>query len=499
MLVKRVLSGAMSLAIAASAFASPAAGVFAQSRTQTNAPGTWGSAILIQNVGTATLTADQYSIDFYTSAGTGPTTLTPPTGADIAAGASKEFYIPNSTAVTLDPGQYSAVVNSAQPVKAVVNSSTDHATAAPWSAFSYEGIDSADAKTKLYFPGFYKNYYGFQSELVIQNTGTIAATVQATFYNGHTGAVVGPIQLGSIAAYAAVTFSGNDALFPNTSLPSGTADSIWSVVVESTNGVNLAGVSNIWTESVSDAGVSSYNASGTGNQKLYAGAIYNQYYGFVSSLTLQNVSATEVANGTIRYSNGITQSFTIPSNRVKEVFVPNVPNIGTKDTDKLLAAEITATSGSLVGLVNIQRKAAGSLTTSDPSNPALGSYNTATAASTSVRVPAIYATYYGYFTAVTVQNTNLTQPADTILTYADGTTWKQTIPPGETRNFDHLPTTSGNPLALATNVQTGGTITATQPVVVVIQHNSDRALTTAKAKFFPNDFLFALSGFPQLP
>lgn len=491
--VKRILAGCVALALIAGAVASPVSSVYAQKRDTTNAPGTWGSAILIQNIGTATLLASEYSIEFYKTDGTLALTFTPPSTANIAAGATQEFYIP--TAVTaLAAGQYSGVVSSSVPVKAVVNSSTDRGTAAPWSAFSYEGVDATSTATKLYFPGFYKNYYGFQSELVIQNTGTAAATVQATFYNGHTGAAVGPVALGSIPSYAAVTFSGNDTLFSG--LASGTSDSIWGVVVESTNGMSLAGVSNIWTESVTDAGVASYNALTAGSQTLYAAAVYNQYYGFVSSLTIQNLSATETATGVITFSNGVTQNFSIGSNKVAEYFVPNIPGIGTGTANQLLSAKVVATSGSLAGIVNIQRKTRGSLSASDPTNPALGSYTLATAAATSVRVPAVFSNYFGYFTAVTVMNAG-TQSAEITLTYADGTTWKQTAGAGMTVNFSHLPGSADNKLGTK---QTGGTVSSTQPLVVVIQHNTDSALPSANlAKFSPNDFLFALSGFPVTP
>ncbi|NTU80237.1 MAG: hypothetical protein HGA45_12830 [Chloroflexales bacterium] len=488
---KRILAGGASLALVAGALAMPVNSAFAQTRDKTSVPGTWASAILIQNVGTATLPADQYSIDFYKADGTLAKSFAPPAAASIAPGASQEFFIP--TAISdLASGQYSGVVSSSQPVKAVVNSSTSNASAAPWSAFAYEGVDAGSTAAKLYFPGFYKDYFGFRSELVIQNTGTSAATVQATFYRSSDGQSYGPITLGSIAPNASQTYAYNDSAFA--ALPGNTSASLFGVVIEATNGVPLAGVSNIWTASDADGGAGSFNAFTTGAAKVYAAALYNQYYGFVASITVQNL-ATSAAVGEIKFSDGKTVAFNIPANQAREYYLPGITGLSSGNTNGLLSAEISATGGNIVALVNIQRKQVGNIAVSDPRNPAFGSYGATSTTASSVRVPAIFSDYYGFFTAVTVQNAG-TSAATVTLTYGNNTTWTSpSLDPGKTYNFTHLPGNSGN--TLGTGKQTGGTVSSAQPLVVVIQHNTDSTLNSYNASRVPNDFLFALSGFPQ--
>ncbi len=497
---KRILAGGLTLAVVAGAVAFPATPAAAQDRSRTAIPGGWASAILIQNVGTTTLTPDQYSIDFYNGAGELVKPFTPPADASIAPGASREFFIPRAVS-DLAAGQYSGVVSSSVPVKAVVNSSTNEATAAPWSAFAYEGVDAGSTATRLFFPGFYKDYFGFRSELVVQNTGTSAATVQATFYRSSDGTKFGPVTLGQIQPNAAQTFAYNDPAFAG--LPGGTSSSLFGVIVESTNGVPLAGVSNIWTASDADAGAGSFNAFTAGSATAYAAALYNQYFGFVASLTIQNLSDTAAAAGTIRFSDtaNTTVNFNIPANQAREFFLPNIAGLGSGNTNGLLSATISAPGGNIVALVNIQRKQRGSTSIADPANPAFGSYGATSATATSVRVPAIFSDYFGFFTAVTVQNAG-NAAATVTLRYGDNRTWvSPSLNPGQTYNFTHLPGNSGNQLGF--RAQVGGTVESAQPVVVIVQHNSDPALTSypngtgGKKNQVPNDFLFALSGFPE--
>jgi len=374
----------------------------------------------------------------------------------------------------------------------VVNSSTDSSTTAPWSAFSYEGIESDAAQPTLYFPAFYRNYYTFLSEMVIQNTGSTAATVRAKFYNGQTGAASSYIDLGSIPANASRTYSWNDTRFA--SLASGNTG-IYGVVFESTNSQNLAGISNIWSSTSSNYGVGSYNAFTAGANSIYAGALYNQYYGFVSSITIQNIEAT-TATVQVAYSDGTTQDLSIPGNQSRESFQPNVSGLDSGNTNGLLSATITSTGAKVVAIVNIQRKARGSISAADPTNPAFGSYSATTSTpTTSLSVPAIFSDYYGYFTAVSVKNTT-NSTVNITLSYGNGKPdWVQSADPGETVNFSHLPGVSANLLTKGT--VTSGTVSSTVPLVVVIQHNTDSSLTSYRSAKSPNDFLFVLSGFPN--
>jgi hypothetical protein len=493
--VKRVVTAFMALALVASSLAFGGTSAHAQIRTATNVPGKWASAILIQNTGSANLTSGQYSIAFYDTNGSLVNTFSPTDTINV--GSSKEFYVPNAVS-TLAAGQYSAVISSSQKVKAVVNSSTDSSSAPPFSAFSYEGVDSDATSATLYFPAFYRNYFTFLSELVIQNTGSSAATIQATFYSGTTGALAGTFDLGSIPSNASKTYAWNDSVFA--ALPSGNSSSLYGVVVKSTNAQLLAGISNIWASTnPTNAGVGSYNAFTTGSATVYLGALYNQYFGFVSSLTVQNVDAAATAAVTITYSDGTVDGpFNLGPNQSAERFQPNKAGLGSGSSKGLLSATVTTTGGSIVAIVNIQRKAPGSTSIADPTNPAFGSYSGTSVASATVNIPAIYYNYAGYFTSVSVKNTGL-QATTITLKYSNGITWAKPALPGETVNFTHLPKIADNPLiASPPSGPLGGSVTSSNamPLVVVIQHNTDPSLSTYRPAKSPNDFLFVLTGFP---
>lgn len=476
---KRVFALLATLALLAGTFALSGSKAAAQSNS-TAVPGVWASAILIQNVGTASLTSGSYSIQFYNASGSQVKDFSPTD--TIASGDSKEFFIPAAVS-DLASGQYSVVVSSSQPVKAVVNTSTSDGGAAPWSAFAYEGFGSGDIATKLYFPGFYKNYYSFYAELVIQNAGgSSAADVQATFYDGTTGQQVGnPISLGSLPANASKTFAANQSIF--SSLPEGNQNGKYGVVVESTNGVSLAGVANIWRGDTS--GVASYSAFTAGSTTAYAAALYKNYYNFVSSLTIQNLDESNDAQGTITYSNGETENFDISSNASQEFYLPGNGDLPEGPSGNF-SAKVVATSGSIVVLVNIERK--------QSDNPAFGSYNAAGEAANSVNLPAIFSDYYNFFTGVTIQNAG-TASTNITLRYADGrSSTFNNVPANGTKNILHLPGNSDNILAAGT--QTGGTISADQPLVVIVQHNTDPNLSSYASSKTPNDFLFVTSGAP---
>lgn len=100
----------------------------------------------------------------------------------IAAFGSLNFYIPTMS-LTLNPGQYSAVVSSDVPVAATVGltDSTERL------GDNYLGTDSPS--DTLSFPLVYRNFGGWTSQLVIQNASNAAQTVDIEFFkNGSTTA-----------------------------------------------------------------------------------------------------------------------------------------------------------------------------------------------------------------------------------------------------------------------------------------------------------------------
>jgi len=491
--LKRMVMALMAFTLVVGSFAFTAKSTLAQSRTTTNIPGKWASAIVIENVGNASLTSGQYSISFYNAEGTNVKTYTPSFQIDqLKIG---NFYVPTDFS-TLGSGQFSAVISSSQKVKAVVNSSTDSGTAGPWSAFSYEGVNAEATNTTLYFPGFYKKFYNFLSEMVVQNAGDQTATVEATFYDSSTGTKTGPISLDTIPAGAARTYSWNDSAF--SSLPEGASYGV--IVTSKAAGAvpaqQLAGISNIWNYNAAVVGVGSYNAFTSGSTTIYTPALYNQFYGFVSAISIQNLTG-ETATGSINYTdaNNTVKTFEIPAYQSRSFFQPDDTRL-PKDTAGFFGATITANKN-VVAIVNIERKARGTTASADPSNPAFGVYNALLSLGTTVNVPSIYYDYYKFFTGLTVTNYG-TQSAVVTVTYSTGQTWSKTIGANKSETFSHLPSQVGNPLdrTVAAQKFPNATITSDKsvPLGVVIQHNTDTALGSYNSAMVPNDFLYVLTG-----
>ncbi|MGQ9554598.1 MAG: DUF5719 family protein, partial [Anaerolineae bacterium] len=366
----------------------------------------------------------------------------------------------------LADGQYSAVIQSNVPLLVVANSSST----APSTAGAYNGIDAAAAAKKLYFPGTYNNYYSFYSELVLQNTEATQATVTLRFY-GDAGTLVKEDSGNTIPANGTRVFALQDI----SGLPSGNTTGRFSVEVESTT--NLVGVCNIWSATMYGE-YSDYNAYTSGTTSAYAPSLLNNYYGFVSALTVQNVDTTD-ANITVTYSNGVTETRTLAPRTSVEYYQPNNASLPSGNTNGIFSAKVECTNGkNIVVLVNQEDKSKG----------LLASYNAPIQGSTVVNAPVVLKAFYGWFSAVTVQNVG-TAPANITLTYSSGQTrTANNVPANGTYNFIQL-AAAGDTLPDSSSVS--ARVEGTQPLVVVVNENSDDRYAAT-----PGDYLLAYTAVP---
>ena len=441
---------------------------------QTNAPGVWSSSINLQNVSGSTATV---VITFYDASGNIVTTYTP---SALAAGEALSIFVPAiTTSPALPSGQYSVVVSSDVQILASVNTASTSSTSAPWTAFAYDGFDSSQAGDTLYFPGNYNNYFDFFSELVIQNTDpSTTANLTATFRDQSGSVIASGVSLGSVAPNASRTI----AMSSIGSLPSGNSDGIFGAVVTSNEAVNLVGVANIWRTSPTN-GTASYSGFTTGSSTLYPPALYNSYFGFRSALTLQNVSTSQNAIGTITYSNGETVNFNLSPGAAAEYFQPANTNLPSGNTNGIFSAEVTTTQGSIVGLVSLSSATGGPF----------ASYNVPSAATSTVNIPNLLSDYYGYFSAVTVQNTGASACNMTI-TYADSSSKTiNNVPAGGTANFIHLDN-AGDVLPFRTSTSATVACNNNNPLVAVIQHNTSPNVAGYNSAKTPSDYLLAVTG-----
>lgn len=460
----------------------------AQGQSGTAAPGKWASSINLQNVGNAAATP---TITFYNSSGAQINQFTP--SQPIAKNGALTLFVP--TQITgLTPGQFSAVVNSVEPFQVSVNTASTNDTAPPWTAFAYEGIGSSQSGTSLYFPGLYKSYYSFDSEMVIQNAGDTTATLKADFYN-KVGTKIATANLGTLAKNAAKTFP-IATLVATPALPSGNLNGIFGAVVTSTSGtISLVGIANLWRISPTN-GTASYNAATVGSGTIYAPALLNNYFGFATALTVQNVHPTQTASVRITYSNNTTKDFNLLPFATQEYYQPGVPGLPSGNVNGVFSAKVTTSGGSIVGLVS-QSVPFGAL------NGSFASYNMPATTTSAVNISSVMHGFYGYFSAVTVQNTG-TAATDILITYATGQSRRfLNVAPNATVNILHLSSTPDEVLPnvtstsavvksvkLNTNPPQDNTVT----LVAVIQHGTAMGVNGYDPTHVPSDYLLALTG-----
>ena len=450
------------LCVTATLVALLAVGVGAQGVESTQAPGLWSSSINIQNVGAGPATV---VIKFYNAAGTEALsyTVTPAIGVN----GSRSLYVP-SDIPGLSSGQYAVVVSSDEMVQVVANA----ASTSPYTAGAYNGIASSEIGKTIYFPGLYKNYYSYYSEVVLQNTESAIASVTLKFYNQKTGAQVGGDMAATIPGYASRVF----ALGSMAGLPSGNADGLYSLQV--TSSTNLAGVANIWAATFRGI-FSDYNGYVSGATTVYAPALYKMYYNYVSALTVQNVDALP-ADVRVTYSNGTTESVTLQPRTAKEYYQPANAALPSGNAAGVFSAKVECTNGQkIVALVNIQQNTKG----------LLASYNGPATATNSVNAPVVLKAFYGWYSAVTVQNVG-TLPTDITITYAAAGSPTRTFPgviANGTVNIIQL-ASAGDPLPDGSSVS-AVVSSSGQPIVAVVQEDS---ITSYAAH--PGDYLLAYTG-----
>jgi len=423
------------------------------------APGTWVSSINIQNPSSSDATV---SLVFYNA--TGDVALTWPVPGVIPAGGFRTVYVPAATP-ELPSGQYSVVASSTTPVNIIVNSSST----SPYTAGAYNGLLPTDVGTKLYFPGLYNNYYGFYSEMVIQNTSSLVANISIQFY-GKTGAPEGAPYTHVIPVGASAVFTLSE-LFP--ALPSGNSATYSATV---TSDVAIGGIANTWSAYMHGE-YATYNGSADGALEAYVPSLLNKYYGFQTALSIQNVD-TAPATVTVTYSNGHTVTKTIDPNTKAELIQPNDPDLPSGNTLGIFSAKVVSDK-KIIALVNVEDKLKGSL----------ASWNASPIASNDVLCSVVMREYYKWFTAETVMNAGSTQ-ADVTITYSDGKTRTITVPPLGTFNVIEQ---AVNGSVLDPNSVLSAKFSSTNPLVVVVQENSTSYSTN------PGDYLLAYTCTADMP
>lgn len=383
--------------------------------------GPYTSAFTVQNLEAQEGTC-QYSL--YDATGTEAFTsaLTP-----ILANKSVFVYVGG---LAVSSATYSAVISCDVNAAAVSN----YTGSGGAYAASYAGVPAEKTAATVSFPGLYKNYYQYYTNVVVQNAGNASVNATMKIYNG---ATLVDSETKAIPANASVVFDQQAR--------AGLADGIYAGVVEATGPV--AAMVNVWN------GVGqqyAYNGFIGGSAVAYSPVLMKSYYGFNTALTVQNVGDAPV-NVTVTYSNGATNTKPIPAKASQLFYTPNEAGI---PNSWLGAAKIEATGGNIVALIN----------ESDVNNRA-ASYTAFPAGGKTSNAPIVLRNYYSYSTSVTCQNLSATA-TDITATYSNGVIETKNAPANSTALF-YQPNTAG----LADNFNGSATFTAVQDIVCVVNEN----------------------------
>jgi hypothetical protein len=429
---------------------------------QVPAPGdAFNTAFNIQNLSNSSATC---VVEFYDAAGNVGLTLSPP---PIAAGDVAAFFTGSSDFDTMAPGQYSAVVSCDQEVAAVVNFSDSDSGA------SHSGLGSAEVGPTWSAPAVYNNYYGFYSNIVAQNATGSPINITVSIYEAGNPTPVSVKTANNVPAFSAANFEQNT----NGSLAKNKA---YSAKIEGTG--DVAAIVNIYGSGGTAQQLYSYNPFAQGSTVAYAPVIMNNYYGYNTALTVQNVDAAQTASVKVTYSNGMTENASVGPG-ASHVFLNFAGPLPAGN--KLYSAKVESTSNSvpIVAMVN----------QSNGLNRA-ASYSGFESGATTVNAPIVLRSYYGYDSSVNCQNlgnsaTNIT------FDYAGvaQNTVVSNVAPNVTASVVQLLDSTLN--GVSKNWISSAKITASQPIVCVV--NQD--IITGSGATTPQDQLQSYNAINAAP
>lgn len=413
--------------------------------------GPFNTAFRVQNLSSS---AANCVVDFYAAGGGSSAAQT--TLPSIAVGDSAYVYVPSLS--NLNPGQYSAVVSCDQEVAAVVNfSDTD-------SGASYSGFGQAAIANTLYAATIYNNYYSYYSDLVVQNTTGSSNLIRLDVYRaGQTDPVFTESKTAQGNGYVTFEQQGKSQLQKN--VP-------YSAKI--TGAGAIAAVVNVYGSGSSAQQLYSSDAFASGSNVAYAPVIMNAYYGYNTSLIIQNVGTAQ-AQVTITYGTGTVKNSTIEPGAADSRYTPS---------EGLPAGTLTGVK------VESNQPVIVVVNESTGKNRA-ASYEGFKAGSTTVRAPIVMKRYYKYNTSMTCQNVGDAAATMTIA-YSNKTgsfTTANPIEPSKTYLF-YQP---GSDQGLSNNYIGSATVTSAQPVVCVVNEDMNEAPDVNQSK----DMLYAYDGIGQ--
>jgi hypothetical protein len=261
-----------------------------------------------------------------------------------------------------------------------------------------------------------KAFYGYTTEISVQNAGTANVNVTITYSPG-----------GYTDSYTGLK-PGQVHRFNNASTPSMPNNYIGAAIITASGGEVVAVVNQNNVSALQQQTYEGFPEAPTGTiLTLYAPVLMRNFYGFSTSVQVQNVD-TGSTSVTIHYSNGTSKT---------QPLAAGAGYLFTQANDTALpstwigSAYITSTSQNIVAVVNQQNSSTGKA----------ASYNAFSSAAVKFVGPNVMRAFYGFNTSVQVQNVSATATTCTA-TFSNGTS--QTTPTALSQYATYLFTQSNN-------------------------------------------------------
>lgn len=250
----------------------------------------------------------------------------------------------------------------------------------------------------------------FNTAFRVQNLGTAVAHCALSFYNA-SGVEATNMTLPDIAV--------GDSAFVYVPGVAGLTSGQYTGVVSCDQ--DVAAVVN-FSDSNSGASYSGFNQAGVANT-LFAPAIYDSYFNYFTNVVVQNASGSPINITLDIFAPGQTAAVysetktAVPANAAVNFEQEGKTQL---NTNQAYSAKITGT-GAIAAVVNIYGRGA--------VNDQLYSYDAFSSGSTVAYAPVIMSKFFGYNTALVIQNMD-TAAADVRITYGTGLVKTTTIQPG---------------------------------------------------------------------
>lgn len=411
----------------------------------------WFTSYQIANLGDSSATIQ---VDYYDESGNTDASMSREF-ADVAVGGS--VTILQSTEDTLGDGVWSAVVSADQPIAAVANQQLDEAgvgsSIPPFS--SYSGI--SEGSTELMVPSVMHNWFGYYTEIIIQNVGSEDATnidieYFPTTYGGCLAGATGQTnEDNSISQYASLNVPQLEATELGASGLTGDCEAYNGRFLGSAKITADQPVAVIVNEHVQDK-LFTYNGfGGGGSTNLLLPAYMRNYYDYYAATVIAN-PGTEDATVDLTYTNGpkgnsptgqevVEGTHTVPAGESITIYEGQTD----ESSDLYDAGYEWGSDYSFFGTLAISSTqpvvAMVNQEATSSKGAQAGTYNGMGAAegSSKVSVPLIQSDFYGYYTSLTIMTVDGGE-AELEITYTSDTEYSSVQGHSETYT---LSTTDG--------------------------------------------------------